>query len=356
MPVVRLVAVGDIMFGDSPQVFGFGVASMIRSHGPQHPFRHVRQMLRDAEVVVGNLETVIATAPPESAFADRVYRGHPGSVDGLADAGFDVVSVCTNHMMQHGQSAFEECVGLLSAHGLEVVGAECPAHAVTNLSVLERNGLRLGFLGYNFRPIQYFTAPPAWRAPDAELIAADLARVRDSVDVLIVSLHWGDEFIEHPAPAQVALAHQLVDAGADVILGHHPHIVQGVERYRGAVIAYSLGNFIYDQWQERLRRSCMLRLTIRGARDIDCILEPLLINGIHQPIPYAESERAAVIAHLAELSRMVGAYGEVEYQDRLAHRYRRFRREVLTHYATRFWKFHPRDLAANIRGIIGRRV
>ena len=354
---VTLVAVGDMMLGDSPQVFGYGVGSQIRRHGALHPFTFVGDRLRSADIRLGNLEVVISAFDPAvTPFDGQVYRGQPEAVDGLVAAGFDVLSICTNHTMQHGQAAFEEAAELVRRRDIEVIGAECPRIGLSNASILEREGLRFGFLGYNFRPQQYFVAAPAWPAPDADLIGRDVTALRDRADIAVVTLHWGDEFIDHPAPSQVELAHRLVDAGADVIIGHHTHILQGVERYKGAVIAYSLGNFVYDQWQRRLRESMILRLTIRGSRDMDCRMEPVLINGLHQPVPLEGDAASVAVARLGAVERNIGGSSPTDYARELDASNRRFRREIYLHYATAFWRSNPRHFLANLSGVIRRRI
>ena len=354
---VTLAATGDLMLGDSPQVFGFGVGSAIRRHGPRHPFAFVRERLAAADIAVGNLEVVISGFDPDhTPFEARVYRGQPQAVDGLVAAGFDVLSVCTNHMMQHGQAALEETLALLRGAGIEAIGAVVPALQVANASVVERGGLRFGFAGYNFRPQQYFVAPPAWPAPSFELIAAEIAALRIRADVIIVTLHWGDEFMHQPAPAQVELAHRLVDAGADVILGHHTHSLQGVESYQGAVVAYSLGNFVYDQWQPRLRQSAILHLAIRGPRDMDWRMEPVLINAEHQPVPVDGAMLLQAEERLREMSSKIGGTTAAEYERELGVQYRRFRREIWLHYLTQFWRFDSRYFLANVAGAIRRRL
>lgn len=354
---VTLAAVGDIMLGDSPQVLGYGVGSQVRRHGPLHPFAFVCEQLRAADIRVGNLEVVISGFDPDvTPFDAQVYRAQPESIDGLAAAGFDILSICTNHMMQHGQGALEEAAELLKRRGIEVIGADCPRVGVSNAALLERDGLRFGFLGFNFRPQQYFLAPPAWPVPDFGLIRREVLALRERVDVAIVSMHWGDEFIDQPAPAQIELAHRLVDAGVDVIIGHHTHILQGVERVKGAVIAYSLGNFVCDQWQARLRESAILRLTIRGPRDIDYQMEPVLVNERHQPVPVSGAMLLEAAARLRALDAKIGSACPSEYQKQLKANYRRFRREIYLHYLTHFWRSNPRHFLANLTGAIKRRL
>lgn len=351
-----MVAVGDLMLGDSPQVFGFGVASAIRRNGPDFPFAHVGDRLRAADLAIGNLEVVVAPGGDELPFEDRIYRGAPVSLDGVARAGFALVSVCTNHMMQHGDRALEACLQGLAERQIGAIGVVRPSAGLFNRQWVERRGRRFAVLGYNFRPIQYHAAPPAWPTPTQDAILADIAEVRREADVVVVTLHWGDEFIERPAPAQVRLARALIDGGADIILGHHPHIVQGVERWRGGVIAYSLGNFVYDQWQERLRRSMMLEIDVHAARQLDVRITPVMINREHQPVPLSGSPGDSELAYHQRLAELVSPDDDGTYADELAGAYQRFRREIMWHYGTQFWRFKPRDFVDNVRGIVARRV
>lgn len=162
--------------------------------------------------------------------------------------------------------------------------------------------------------------------------------------------------MDQPAPAQVDLAHGLVDAGVDVIIGHHTHTLQGVEQYRGAVIAYSLGNFVYDQWQPRLRQSAILHLTIRGPRDMACRVEPVLINQRHQPAPLAGEMLGEAERRLQAMEQKIGRATPAEYARELENQYRRFRREIYLHYLTQFWRFNPRFFLANLAGAIRKRL
>ena len=216
--------------------------------------------------------------------------------------------------------------------------------------------MRFAFLGYNFRPQQYFIDPPQWREPSFELIRDDVGRARSVADVIVVTLHWGDEFVECPAPDQVALAHSLVDHGVDVIIGHHTHMIQGVEEYRGGLIAYGLGNFVYDQWQPRLRRSMILQLSVHGPRSISHRAVPVLINGLHQPeiLTGTAAERATNVISL--LGQQMGQASDDTYRRHVQRQFQRFRHEVYLHYLTHVFHYRPRDLFANLVGAIQRRM
>jgi poly-gamma-glutamate synthesis protein (capsule biosynthesis protein) len=344
------------MLGDSPQVFGFGTASSVRRFGAPYMFDLVRPVFARADLVIGNLEVAVAPTPRDATFGERIYRGVPEAVVAMAGAGIDVVSVCTNHMMQHGPDAFDACVGALQGAGIIASGADWPARDLRRTVSLTRQGRRITILSYNFRPVQYTSAPPAWPTPSEALILEDIRQAKAATDLVLVTLHWGDEFIEYPSPDQIVIAHALVDGGADVIIGHHPHIVQGVERYKGAVIAYSLGNFVYDQWQPELRRSMILMLDVHGDREIDYTIEPVIIDGHHRPVPCDGSQRTHESTVHEALASLIGRQSNEEYRRTLDARYAQFRRDVMVHYATRFWKFRPRDLVANIEEIIRRRL
>jgi poly-gamma-glutamate synthesis protein (capsule biosynthesis protein) len=356
MPPLTIAAVGDIMLGDSPQVFGYGVASTVRKHGAARLFEAVRPALGAADLTVANLEIVLSRSPDGANFSERIYRGDPATASALRAAGIDLVSVCTNHTMQHGRPAFDEFVNSLLSAGLLVAGADCARLGASRQVFTERQGVRICVLSYNFRPIQYSVAPPAWPAPSIELILGEIEEARTRSDLVMVTLHWGDEFISYPAPWQVGAARSFIDAGASIVVGHHPHIVQGVEAYRGGVIAYSLGNFVFDQWQRRLRRSMILHLSIDGNRRVDYRIEPVFIEKDYRPIPCTGPQCDEELAYHRALSEKIGQQDEPTYRAELESRYQEFRREVAMHYLTKSWKFKPADLLANVTEIVRRRL
>jgi len=353
---LTILAVGDIMLGDSPQVFGFGVASSIRKHGTSALFEQVKPRLCQADLTIANLEVVVSSPPAGAAFGERIYRGETETLPTLREAGIDVVTVCTNHTMQHGQAAFDACMVACKAAGLRISGADSATAGIQRTLEMDVSGRRVCVLSYNLRPVQYRTAPPAWPSPTRELMTREVAKASARADVVLVTLHWGDEFIEYPSPDQVAMAHALVDAGADVIIGHHPHIVQGIERYNGAVIAYSLGNFVFDQWQPRLRRSLMLELHVHGRKQVDYTVHPTVIGGRYAPEPCEGELRQRELEHHRRLAALIGVHDTDAYRAELDTQYKRFRKEILMHYLTKFWKFNPVHYLQNIAEIVRRRL
>lgn len=252
-----LAAVGDVLMHDA-------VKRSAETHGAGTPdagfswlFAGIADLLTETDLTFANLETPIA---PRAGQGTRpyVFNAPPAVLSALRRAGVDVVSFANNHAFDQGRPGFEETLRELDAAGLRYVGAG-PAGRASGPVQLEAGGLRLAWLGY----AHFFNGDgnrcPTAGAPCVQGSLLDRARAVEDVraaaaeaDAVIVSLHWGDEYEQQPRADDVALAHALADAGALVVLGHHPHVLQPVELYRRAdgrtaVIAYSLGNFISNQ-------------------------------------------------------------------------------------------------------------
>ena len=350
-------AVGDVMLGDSPQCFGHGVGSRIESHGPLFPFDLVAETLREGDVVFGNLEIVLSRHDRKAdRFPAIEYRAQPEAIRGLVACGFDVMNAATNHTMEHGQPALEETLDLLAENGIKSVGVDVLRKNINRYCFLEKNGIRFCFVGYNFRPQQYFIDEPSWPTPDRDLIMKDIDALRDRADCIVVSMHWGDEFITYPSPEQVELGHALIDHGANIVLGHHPHIIQGVERYKGGVIAYSLGNFVFDMWPERLRKSMILKCKISKGKDIDFEIIPVLINRSHQPEILIGEKGDRLREELSGLSEKIQYTEEKKYNLEVTKNTAQFRRDVYKYYLTNVWRYNPRYLFANFMGAMKKRL
>ncbi len=248
-PVVQLMAVGDVMLGRT-------VGDRIVAEGPAVPFAGVAQTLSSASLLVANLECVISEQgePQPKAYA---FRAPPAAADSLALAGVDVVSLANNHSLDYGFEALNDMRQRLADRQIAAVGAGDDEAAAHTPLVVERNGLRVAFLAYADVPVETRSGfdARAWIATadapgltwaDVGQITVDVAAARAQADVVVVLLHFGYESRTQVTAAQRAEAHAAIDAGAALVLGSHPHVLQGVERYNGGLIAYSLGNFVFD--------------------------------------------------------------------------------------------------------------
>ena len=236
---VDLAFVGDIMLAETP---GERIAL------GEDPFSEFAEVFRKVDLTIGNLECVVATTGEEY---DKpfVFRAHP-RVLSLVQKHLDIVCLANNHTGDYGHVAFLEQLRLLEQNKIPYVGGgrDC-AHARQPL-IIDRPGLRIAFLAYNdFKP-RAFEAGPSWPgvawAVDAQVTAdIEAARTIHRADFVIPMLHWGWE--NEPAnDRQRQLAKLMIDAGADMIVGGHPHVTQEVEYYKGKLILYSIGNFIFN--------------------------------------------------------------------------------------------------------------
>ena len=219
---------------------------------PASPFRRIAPFFARADIAFINLE---------SPFSDRgaiansrmIFRADPQAIAGLELAGIDVVSTANNHARDAGKHGLAFTLSLLANHGIAAVGTAASQEALREGVVLERNGARFGFLAYTYDQSNgnYPNADAPVAMLDAEAMREDVIRLRQRTDVVVVSMHAGVEYAMKPSARQIEFARAAIDAGATVVAGHHPHVVQPVERYRAGVIFYSLGNLVFDQVQRR---------------------------------------------------------------------------------------------------------
>ncbi len=269
---IRIVAVGDLQMGDSPTCVGFGFRSRCGPDDLSRVLAGVRPLLAGADMAFGNLETPLSDSGlVPGDWASVQLRGSPAYAPALRAAGFTILNVANNHAAQHGNDVFRDSRRILAEAGLASCGVRGSAPWASEPVVLStRAGPRVGVLGYCLRPRQYGSEVPPYAEGDPESIRADVARLRETTDYVVVSLHWGEEFVGIPSAAEVSLGRSLIDAGAVLVIGHHPHVVRPCERYRHGLIAYSLGNFAGDMsWYAPFRRGGLLQcvLTNDGVND-----------------------------------------------------------------------------------------
>lgn len=351
------VAVGDILLGDTPTCVGFGFHSRYpRDASPA--FSSLAPLLQRGEIVIGNLESVLARAGlGATRYQSDEMRGDPEYASNLRVAGFTAMSIANNHAMQHNIAAFESTVASLEAAGIKCVGLRgTNAWCAEPVVQTTRNGLRVGMLGYSWRPRQYDTGDPPYAEGDVEAVVRDVARLRLSTDAVVVSLHWGDEFLNLPSVAEVAAARRIIDAGASVIVGHHPHVVRPVERYRDGIICYSLGNFVSDMiWQPALRSGAVMecKLSRGGVSDVG-------ISGIRVDDAF-RAKRDALPIELGE--DPVRGLAEADYRAQVARSVRRQRLAAYAYAARNIGRYPPavlgqlvaRTLRNKVYGVISAR-
>jgi poly-gamma-glutamate capsule biosynthesis protein CapA/YwtB (metallophosphatase superfamily) len=259
------------------------------------PFRLIADTLRDADLRYCNLECPISD---RGSNLHHLYsfRADPKSIEGLTTAGFNVVSQANNHAYDWGPEALLDSLARLRAAGIQPVGAGENALAAHDPLLVTAGSLRIAFLAYvNIDPHEAEAgvnrAGVAWLEPAQAL--ADIRFARSLADLVIVCPHWGVEYAAKPTPEQVDLAHQMIDAGADIIVGSHPHVVQPIEMYHEHWIAYSLGNFVFDQQSPATHRGMLLKVIVRDKKIAEALPMEIHINSNYQAALAPADERSA---------------------------------------------------------------
>ena len=249
VPVIHLMAVGDVMLGRT-------VGDAIGAKGADVVFSAVKPVLSSADLLVANLECVISELGQAQPKAYR-FRAPPEAADALVSGGFNIVSLANNHAMDYGSAALSDMTQKLEDRHILTVGAGKNAEAAHAPVIVERNGLRVAFLAYvdvleesrtGFDTRTWIagknTPGIAWAEP--KRMAVDIQAAKAQADLVIVLLHAGLEGRTEVYPSQEAEARAAIDAGAALVLGSHPHVLQRTESYHGGLIVYSLGNFVFD--------------------------------------------------------------------------------------------------------------
>jgi poly-gamma-glutamate synthesis protein (capsule biosynthesis protein) len=252
--LIELVAVGDVMLAR-------GVNKKIRKFGPNHPFDRVQQIISKADIAFCNLESAISPSA-SGKFKDCNFCVKPEDAEGLSFAGFDIVSLANNHMFDCEKKGILSTMRFLGEEKIKFAGAgDTPAGALRP-AIFDVKNVRVGFLAFSSYPMDWIALDeddPSVAFYDSVAATEAVRTLKRKADVVVVSLHWGEEYWKKRNSSQVKVGHQLIDAGADLILGHHPHVIQEIEEHRGAVIVYSLGNFVFDQRKAATKKSFMFK-------------------------------------------------------------------------------------------------
>jgi len=294
-------AVGDIMLAGK-------WAPLLKSKGYDYPFVGVRKELASSDINFANLESPIAESGHEYTGKKFRFRAEPQAAKALREAGFNLVTLANNHSMDFGGEALTETLRHLGNNGIALIGAGENLAEARNMALYTIKDKKIAFLGYSLtQPFNFFAGQnrPGTAPGYEKLVSADIASARKQADYVIVSFHWGKEATSTVQAYQRTVAHKAIDAGADVIIGHHPHILQGIERYKNGIIFYSLGNFAFASKSRTADVSAIIRLKLADERRE---AEILPLDVLHQRVGFQPQlltgqRRAAVIEHLNSLSK-----------------------------------------------------
>ena len=282
---IVIFAVGDI-------VLDRGVEYMIDKKGGgnyRFPFLKIAEDLEEPDVLFGNLEGPISDQG-EKVGSIYSFRMEPEAIEGLKYAGFDFLSLANNHAFDYQRIALEDTMDNLGEAGIDYVGAGFDKGEAFSVKVRKVNNTKIGFLAYTNLGAAGWQAGEertglAWIDwADIDWVKDTIRDAKEEVDVLFVSLHAGWEYSPEPNVFQQEFSKACIEAGADMVLGHHPHVIQEVEEYEGGWIAYSLGNFIFDQgFSEETMKGLLLEIIVANGRIVEVNPKEFKLSEYFQP-------------------------------------------------------------------------
>lgn len=308
---IVISAVGDIMLAGR-------WAPLLREKGYDRPFGGVAAALAKSDINLANLESPIASGGKEYTAKKFRFRAEPEVARAVRKAGFNLVTLANNHSMDFGAVALAETMANLEAAGITWIGAGEDLVEARRMVLFTVKGKKIAFLGYSLtQPVEFFAARqrPGTAPGYAHIIVPDIARARQEADYVIVSFHWGKEGRSTPTPFQRSIAHKAIEAGADVIIGHHPHVLQGIERYGKGIIFYSLGNFVFASKSRAADQSVIIRLRLdEGRREAEILPLDVLYRRVgFQPRLLSGKSAENVIEQLNSLSKPLTT--EIKFQN-----------------------------------------
>ncbi|MEK9134986.1 MAG: CapA family protein [Patescibacteria group bacterium] len=280
---LSIILTGDIMLNRRVDLM------MKAKNDYTFPFQKIAEELKKADIIFGNLESPISDKGKKTG-SIYSFRADPNAIEGLTFAGFDVLSLANDHVFDYGKIALEDTFLRLKTAGINYVGAGFNEREAFSPIIKEIDGTKIGFLAHTdlgsvfWTATKYSSGLALINLEYFENILQDIKKAKLQVDVLIISLHSGEEYIKEPGQPQIDFAKAAIDAGADIIVGHHPHVVQRNESYHGGYIFYSLGNFIFDQnLSAETTQGQIVKVLIEDKKIKQVIPIDIKINQFFQP-------------------------------------------------------------------------
>lgn len=291
--------VGDMMFDKS-------VAGFIKAKGEDYVFQGYEKHFKSSDIVFGNLESALSVKGQPIKDKEYTFRSSPKLAPYLKKYHFEAVSIANNHSLDFGPSAFTDTMKALKENGILYGGGGYNKKEASDGVIIEKKGRKIGFIAFTrvTPSVDWYAGAKkpgiigAYKVHEAEVLAV-VGNLKEKCDLLVVSVHWGKEGSVDVREQEKELAHLLIDSGVDVIMGHHPHVVQGVEMYKGKPIFYSLGNFFFTTSHAAICNKTMLA-TVRydssgELKSVEAV--PGIINA-GRPFPMDETQKMEFFDYL----------------------------------------------------------
>ncbi|GGG55595.1 CapA family protein [Paenibacillus radicis (ex Gao et al. 2016)] len=297
---VRLAFVGDILLASS-------VEDQLKRYGDDFPYAKSLLYLSEPDITAGNLEYPVTEGGTPADDKSFVFKGSPRALPALRDAGFDVVSLANNHTLDQGVKGLFDTMSHLDEAGISHIGAGKDDTEAFTPVIKESRGIKIAYIG-----LSRVVPKTSWKADkntpgvaetyDTTRAKAAIAKAKEQADLVVVMVHWGKEREDTPQQYQRDFAREYIDSGADLVIGSHPHVLQGFEKYKGKWIAYSLGNFIFSVYPKgNSGETGVLDATCTAKGDCDLQFHPMYADQA-QPKPMEEKQAQTLIDRLTSIS------------------------------------------------------
>ena len=298
---ILLSFTGDCILGtDEFFAWDTGLPAYYNLYGPEYFLKNVRSIFEEDDLTIVNME---GTLTEETTRVDKqfAFKGDPEYVKILTSSSVEAANVANNHSHDYGEKSFQDTVQTLEESGIKTFGYD-------DVAVLEVKGIRVGMFGI------YELDDHLERIPQ---VKQDIAKLKDhNVDIIVAVFHWSNELVTVPDENQVTLAHLAIDEGADVVVGHHPHVVQGIDEYKGKTIAYSLGNFCFGGnthptemdtfiFQQKFILDGKRNITGSEYKVIPCRVSSETTYNNYQPTPLVGEEAKETMDKIEERSQEI---------------------------------------------------
>lgn len=281
METVNLTIAGDLFPANLPDTIGYGIASQFLIHRGSPWSEVLARFFTDSDISFANLESPLIE--DKEMASNTCFAGNYEFTSILNKIGINIVSIANNHILEQGTHGFFSTIKHLEKNDIKYIGKNVDDNS--NIVIIQIKNTKLAFAGFN--AIHNIHNPNLYANYCEKSIIASINKMKSlNADFKIISLHWGDEYINIPSSNQIKSAHTFIDCGADIIIGHHPHVIQPVEKYKNGLIFYSLGNFFFDMtWSKNVRRGMVINLFLEKDKSIRYEIAPIFLNSDFIPLP-----------------------------------------------------------------------
>jgi len=301
LPLLSVSAVGDVMMSS-------WLINVVRQEGVDYPFDSTRALLKSSDFAIANLEAPLSNSGEPFEGKKFTFKVPPEFAAGIKNAGIDILNLANNHILDFGSEGLRNTISTLDSMKIFHIGAGADRDSACAPTIVDYFGIRIAFLGFSMTfPKEFWAGDTSCGTcyPYEVKFQRLVKQCEQEADLTIVSFHWGAEKRTTPKEYQVYYAHKAIDLGADLVLGHHPHVLQGLELYKNRLIAYSLGNYVFASYSEDARDSIVLQAMITPNGLLSARARPISVYNADvnfQPHLLYGTDRGAVLQRLNELS------------------------------------------------------